>query len=346
MTETRLRDRLQDALSRKPRFQLGHFPTPLDEAPRLSERLGVRIFIKRDDQTGLALGGNKVRKLEFLIGQALSTGADTVITTGGSQSNHARITAAACRKARLDCYLILDRSVHPESQGNLLLDAMLGAKVILLDHDDRVMAAAEMNAVAERLRGQGRTPYVIPRGGSVPAGAIGYAAFIPELLAQLDSMDVNQATIYLGTGSTGTHSGILAGITAVGASVTVQGISVSRTWSEQVENIRTLTDGTLKYLGLAMSLDERRVRVDERYRGPGYGQPTPQTMDAIEIAARDEGLILDPVYTGKAMAGLIGHAREGRFQAADSVVFLHTGGTPALFAYHREMVEALETAAC
>jgi D-cysteine desulfhydrase len=128
--------------------------------------------------------------------------------------------------------------------------------------------------------------------------------------------------------------------------VTVQGISVSRTWSEQVENIRTLTDGTLKYLGLAMSLDERRVRVDERYRGPGYGQPTPQTMDAIEIAALDEGLILDPVYTGKAMAGLIGHAREGRFQAGDSVVFLHTGGTPALFAYHREMVEALETAAC
>jgi 1-aminocyclopropane-1-carboxylate deaminase/D-cysteine desulfhydrase-like pyridoxal-dependent ACC family enzyme len=159
-------------------------------------------------------------------------------------------------------------------------------------------------------------------------------------------MDVNQASIYLGTGSTGTHSGILAGITAVGASVTVQGISVSRTWSEQVENIRTLTDGTLKYLGLAMSLDERRVRVDERYRGPGYGQPTPQTMDAIEIAALDEGLILDPVYTGKAMAGLIGHAREGRFQAGDSVVFLHTGGTPALFAYHREMVEALETAAC
>ena len=345
MTEIRFRDLLQDALSGKPRFRLGHFPTPLEEAPRLSERLGVRIFIKRDDQTGLALGGNKVRKLEFLIGQALSTGVDTVITTGGSQSNHARITAAACRKARLDCYLILDRSVHPESQGNLLLDAMLGARVILLDSDDRALAAAEMNVLAERLRGQGRTPYVIPRGGSVPAGAIGYAAFIPELLDQLYSLGADRAYIYLGTGSTGTHSGVLAGLAATGASLTVQGISVSRTRSEQIENIRNLTDATLKYLGLGMSLDKQQVHVDERYRGPGYGQPTKETMDAIEIAALDEGLILDPVYTGKAMAGLIGHAQEGRFQASDTVVFLHTGGAPALFAYHREMLEALGAAA-
>ena len=164
MTQTQLRDRLREAISRKPRFELGHSPTPLEEAPRLSERLGVRILINRDDQTGLALGGNKVRKLEFLIGQALTSGADTVITTGGSQSNHARITSAACRRARLDCHLILDRGVHPESQGNMLLDAMLGARVVLLDGDDRTRAAAEMDALAERLRQQGRNPYVIPRG--------------------------------------------------------------------------------------------------------------------------------------------------------------------------------------
>src|SRR5947209_4165341 len=168
MTVTTQHD-LTDALQALPRYYLGQFPTPLESAPRLSERLGVRVLIKRDDQTGLALGGNKVRKLEFLVGDALARGADTIVTTGGSQSNHARLAAAACRRAGLDCYLVLDRGQHPESQGNMLLDHLLGAHIELLDSPDLALASAAMETRAGLLRMEGRSPYIIPRGGSVPA---------------------------------------------------------------------------------------------------------------------------------------------------------------------------------
>ena len=338
-------DRLLQAVSSQPRFPLAQLPTPLDEAPRLSERIGVRVLIKRDDQTGLALGGNKARKLEFLIADALRSGADTVVTTGGSQSNHARMTAAACRKAGLDCHLVLEVGVHPETQGNLLLDGLLGAKVRLIETDDHAVTLAGMQELAEELRFRGCKPYVIPRGGSVPAGAVGYTAFVPELLDQLVTRSTAASHLYLGTGSTGTHSGILAGLAAVDEWLLVQGISVSRTREEQVEKIRSLSSRVLEWLGLSARVDEDRILVDESYRGPGYGYPTPATMEAIEIAALDEGLILDPVYTGKAMAGLIDHARQGRLTSADTVVFLHTGGTPGLFAYHRELDEALQAVA-
>lgn len=338
-------DQLTVALLALPRFQLAHLPTPLEEAPRLSARLGVRILVKRDDQTGLALGGNKVRKLEFLIADALARGADTVVTTGGTQSNHARITAAACRRAGLDCYLVLDRGVHPESQGNLLLDALLGARVHLIDSPDPAVAVQEMDSLADRLRREGRNPYLIPRGGSIPTGATGYAAFVPELLAQLSDADIVASHLYLGTGSTGTHSGVLAGITAAGVPLKVQGISVSRTQAEQIQKILELSNQTLAHLGVSASVHEDQIHVDESYRGPGYGQPTWETMEAIELAALDEGLILDPVYTGKAMAGLIGHARGGRFRPTDVVLFLHTGGSPALFAYNQEMMASLPASA-
>ena len=332
---------LQEAIALRPRLRLASLPTPLDEAPRLSARLGLRVLLKRDDQTGLALGGNKARKLEFLVAEARALGADVVVTTGGSQSNHARITAAACRRAGLDCHLVLDRGIHPEQQGNLLLDELLGAHVHWLDSQDPAEATARMEVVAQELRAAGRRPHLIPRGGSVPAGAIGYAAFVPELLEQLGAMGLEPTHLYLCTGSTGTHSGVLTGLTAVGAGMTLpmtlQGISVSRDSAQQSSKVRDLTNRTLETLGLGVRIGQEDVRVDDAYRGPGYGIPTAATMEAIRIVAMDEGVILDPVYTGKGMAGLIDHARSDRLGPDDVVIFLHTGGSPALFAYHQEL---------
>lgn len=333
---------LEEAISKQPRITLAQLPTPLQEAPRLSERLGIRVLIKRDDQTGLALGGNKARKLEFLIADALSQNADVIVTTGGSQSNHARITAAACRVAGLDCHLVLDRGVHSEPQGNLLLDQLLGAQVHFVETQDPAEAAAGMETLADELRGQGRRPYIIPRGGSIPPGATGYANFVPELLGQLAEAGVSPSWLYIATGSTGTHSGILAGLTAMGNPIGLQGISVSRGREQQEEKVLSLTNATLQHLDLPSRATAEHVRVDDRYVGAGYGHPTPGTMEAIEVMARDEGIILDPVYTGKAMAGLLAHARDDILEPGDTVVFLHTGGAPALFAYNHEVMDSLE----
>jgi D-cysteine desulfhydrase family pyridoxal phosphate-dependent enzyme len=345
MIDTTALDNLTCALLGKPRFPLGQLPTPLDEAPRLSDRLGLRVLIKRDDQTGLALGGNKVRKLEFLIGDALASGADVVVTTGGSQSNHARLTAAACRKAGLACRLVLNRGPHNDAQGNLLLDHLLDASVHWVDSEDPADAVPAMETLAEELRAQGRKPYVVPRGGSVPQGATGYAAMIAELIPQLSALDLTPTALYLATGSGGTHSGTLAGLTATGYPLPVQGISVSRPSSLQEAKVQELSSATLRHLGFEGDVPADRVRVDDRFRGPAYGYPTGDTFEAITLVARDEAVILDPVYTGKAMAGLIGHAREGRLGPDDTVVFLHTGGSPALFAYNQELERTLEPAA-
>jgi D-cysteine desulfhydrase family pyridoxal phosphate-dependent enzyme len=335
-------EELRDAIAAKPRMHFASLPTPLEEAPRLSRRLGVRVLIKRDDNTGLALGGNKVRKLEFLMAAAVEAGADTIVTTGGSQSNHARLAAAACRLAGLDCHLVLDRGLHPEFQGNMLLDGLFGAHLTMLETDDPAEATAGMERVAEELRAVGKKPYIIPRGGSVPTGATGYAAFVPELLTQLEEQKVQATHIYLATGSTGTHSGVLAGLSAVQSPTVLQGISVSRPAEAQVEKIADLAPATLRHLGLSDHVKRSAIHVDDRFRGPKYGVPTDETFGAIRLLAQDEALVLDPAYTGKALAGLIGHAREGRLSSTDVVVFVHTGGAPALFAYNSELRTQLE----
>jgi D-cysteine desulfhydrase family pyridoxal phosphate-dependent enzyme len=303
----------------------------------------VRILIKRDDLTGLALGGNKVRKLEFLVADALARDADCIVTTGGSQSNHARLTAAACRLTGLDCFLILDRGVHPEEQGNLLLDHLFGADVRLIESEDLAVAAEEMQQLGTDLEQQGRRPYLIPRGGSVPAGATGYVDCMVELRQQLSDAGVGPTHLYVGTGSTGTHSGMIAGLTAMGWQVTLQGVSVSRSRVMQTDKILGLANATLSHLGIVAAVEVTAIHVDDRFVGQGYGHPTPETMDAIKIAALDEALVLDPVYTGKAFSGLAGHAREGKLTRDDVVVFIHTGGAPALFAYQREAMAALES---
>jgi D-cysteine desulfhydrase family pyridoxal phosphate-dependent enzyme len=341
MPEGLLNSPLLQAIAGKPRFRLGTFPTPLEEAHTLSDRLGIRLLVKRDDQTGLALGGNKVRKLEFLIGDALERGADTVVTTGGSQSNHARLTAAACRRAGLTCHLVLDRGLHPEAQGNLLLDELLGAQIHFLESSEPAAALDAMHDLARELENGGRSPYIIPRGGSVAAGATGYAAMAVELQQQLGEAGVKPDYLYLCTGSCGTHAGTLVGFVEVGAPIIVQGISVSRKSEAQRATVLALAGKTLTHLGLPAMVCDEDVRVDDRCVGPGYGIVTQEALEAITLAARDEAIILDPVYTAKTLAGLIGHARNGELAPGATVVFLHTGGTPALFAYHQEIVSSL-----
>jgi L-cysteate sulfo-lyase len=331
---------LRQAIDGLPRVSLAYLPTPLERLDNLSRRLEVDLWIKRDDQTGLALGGNKARKLEFLLGEAIGQGSDVIVTTGGSQSNHARMTAAACRKLRLECRLVLDRGVHPEN-GNFLLDQLFGAEIEIVDDSNPVVAAARMEELATELAGEGRHPYIVPRGGSVPAGATGYANMAAELSSQCDDAGIDVDLVYLGTGSGGTHSGIMAGRQALRLDWTVQGISVSRSRQEQIPKILGLTAATLRRLNLEDAVESADVRVDDSYVGPGYGHPTAETWEAIELFGAHEGIILDPVYTGKAMAGLLGHIRNGIVRKGQTVVFVHTGGSPALFAYSRELEEAL-----
>jgi len=305
-------------------ISLAHLPTPVEPLDRLSEWLGgPRVLVKRDDQTGLALGGNKARKLEFLCGEARARGSDTLVTGGGSQSNHARMTAAAANRLGLQCHLAIAGSPSGPATGNLLLDRLLGAHLHFTGRRGYYEIEAAITELSERLAGEGRRPYPIPIGGASVTGALAYVAAADELLAQL-SEPVDW--IVVADGSGGTHAGLLAGL---GGEVQVLGVDVGT---------RPDLDRQVPELAIAAALAAGRGTVapeaviDHTRFGSGYGEPTPECLEALTAAARLEGLILDPVYTGKAMAGLIGWARAGRFGAGDTVLFWHTGGAPALFA--------------
>jgi L-cysteate sulfo-lyase len=328
-------------LDRLARISFGTWPTPLERLERLSAALDIDVWMKRDDLTGLALGGNKVRKLEFLMGDALANGADTIVTTGGMQSNHARLTAAACCKLGIGCHLVLDRGRHPEN-GNLLLDHLFGARIEIIDDPNPDVAAARMEVVARQLRQRGGRPYVIPRGGSVPQGAVGYLDMVLEFSQQLEQLELEPACLYVATGSCGTHSGIMAGRALTNQPWRVQGISVSRPRALQEEKILALSNEVLAMLGSPRPVVAPDIAVDDAFTGGAYGVPAPATWEAIQLLARLEGIVLDPVYTGKAMAGMLAHARSGAIPKAATVVFVHTGGAPALFGYCSE-VPATET---
>jgi D-cysteine desulfhydrase family pyridoxal phosphate-dependent enzyme len=327
-----------------PRESLGSWPTPVERLDRLSSHLGIDLWLKRDDLTGLALGGNKVRKLEFLLAHARKLGADIIITTGGSQSNHARLTAAACRRLALQCVLVLDRGRHP-SNGNLLLDQLFGAEIELIDDPDPATAAARMESIAGNLRDQGHIPYVIPRGGSIPQGAIGYLNMVYELTGQLEGVGTSPTSVYVATGSCGTHSGIMAGRAACQRTWRVQGISVSRAKTHQEEKVKALSNAVLAWCGIEGEVSSEDVDVDDGFTGDGYGIPTAETWNAIHLLASVEGLVVDPVYTGKALAGLLAHVESGRIRRGETVVFIHTGGAPALFGYADEIPAALLSSA-
>ncbi|GAA0568210.1 D-cysteine desulfhydrase [Craurococcus roseus] len=325
-------------LARFPRIRLGHGPTPLEPMENLTKRLGgPRLWIKRDDCTGLSTGGNKTRKLEYLMADARAQGADTVITQGATQSNHARQTAAACAKLGFRCHILLeDRTGYTDDayrmSGNVLLDKLHGASV-----ERRPGGAdmqAEMEAVAERMRGEGKRPYVIPGGGSNPIGALGYVTAALELVNQAAEMGLKIDHLVHATGSAGTQAGLVAGLVGLNSGIPVLGIGVRAPREKQEANVLALAQRTADHLGLPPgTVRAEHVVANCDYVGQGYGIPTRGMVDAVRLVAETEGVLLDPVYSGKGMAGLIDLVRKGSFPEDSSVVFLHTGGAVGLFGY-------------
>ena len=324
-------------LARFGRIALGHFPTPLEKLENLTRLLGgPEIYIKRDDCTGLATGGNKTRKLEFLVADAVANGADTLVTQGATQSNHVRQTAAAARRMGMKCHALLERRVTNmgdgyETAGNALLDDMLRCEYEFRPEGLNMNAEAE--ALGEKLRDQGLKPYVIPGGGSNAIGALGYASAAAELVQQADVSGLKIDTIVHATGSAGTQAGLVAGLHALNAPIDVIGISVRAVRDAQIGNVHKLACETSELIGVKAELSRDLVEAYDDYVGPGYGQPTDDMVDAISLLAAEEGIFLDPVYSGKGMAGMIDLVRKGVLKSGQNVVFIHTGGSAALFAY-------------
>lgn len=314
-----------------PRIELGLLPTPIQELPRLSDALGRRILIKRDDQTGLALGGNKVRKLELLLGAARDHGANLLITCGAPQSNHCRQTAAAAARAGLRCVLVLQGGPPQGRNGNLLLDELLGASLVWSGErpPDEVMAE-----VAAREQASGARPYLIPYGGSSAVGVVGYVLAAAELAAQLELAASEAApVIFLASSSGGTQAGLLLGQRLAGLRAEVRGISVLSPAAELRARVAALANEAARLLRVDGSSSEEDVLVDDRFLGAGYGIPGELEREAIRLFARTEGILLDPVYTARAAGGLIALLRRGEIAKGRDLLFWHTGGTPAVFAY-------------
>ena len=318
-----------NVFSSVPRTALATLPTPLLEAPRLSEAVGAEVWIKRDDLTGLLLGGNKARKLEFLCGEALAQGADTLVTGGGPGSNHGQLTAAAAARLGLGCVVVCYGSAPAPEPLGLRLTRRLGADVVFTGSPDRASVDARLDEAAAKLTADGGRPYVIPRGGASATGAVGYALAADELAAQLAAEGIGSATLLLATGSCGTQAGLVAGADSA-ARLHVVGVPVSRSPAECVERVARLATGCAERLGSGRVFSEADVHLMGGFLGPGYGRPSPEGDAAVELALRTESLVLDPVFTAKAMAALIAEARAGRLSGP--VVFLHTGGTPAALA--------------
>lgn len=319
-----------------PRIKLAALPTPLDELPRLSADLHIRVLMKRDDLTGFALGGNKARKLEFLLADAVQQGADTLVTSGGPQSNHARTTAAAARKAGMKCKLLFFGKPPKEANGNLLLDELLGAETEYAGTDDKNETERLLGGVVESLKTRGRKPYLIPAGGSSALGCASYILAVGELLEQLGTLRVKPDWIFITTGSCGTHAGVLAGTKFFGSTIPIYGISVSRSKAECVVRIPSLVAKTAELLEHPLPIAGSDVIVNEDYLGPGYALITPGARDAIYKVAQLEGIFLDPVYTGKTMAGMIDLVQRGEIKRGATVVFWHTGGTPGIFGFPQD----------
>jgi D-cysteine desulfhydrase len=330
-------------LARFPRRRYTHAPTPIEKLEHLTRLLrGPHVYIKRDDQLGLAAGGNKTRKLEFLVADALAKGADTLITCGAVQSNHARLTLAAAAKEGLKCRLVLEERVpnsyKPDASGNNFLYRLLGVELITVVPGGSDMAAA-MQEVAGEVSSAGGRPYVIPGGGSNPLGALGYVACAEEILAQTFDMGLRIDHIICASGSAGTHAGLLAGFIGNNSHIPITGINVSRTREQQEPKVHGLAQEVADLLGIRGGVPADAVTALGDWVGPGYSLPTPGMVNAVRTLARAENILLDPVYTGKAMAGLISLVKDGRFQKSDNILFIHTGGSPALYAYQSVLLD-------
>ena len=323
-----------------PQVDLGYFPTPLHECPRLSETLGgPRIFMKREDCSGLAFGGNKVRQLTFTIGDAVAQGADTIVHGAASQSNHCRQAAAACGKLGLNCYLRLARDHKSILQGNLLLDNLAGVDVEIVD----VPFGPELDVVkyelAEKLKTQGMKPYVVASPRSTALAAVAFTWCIAEIAQQQQQLDINADWIYTCSVG-GTQAGLVLGTKTLGLKMKPFGIAPI-VWEGKLERMRTAANSAAELLELDTRVTDADIQNTDDYIGQAYGYLTPECIDALKLVAKTEGIFLDPVYTAKAMAGLIDHIQQGKFGRDDTVIFLHTGGTPALFAYQEELTADL-----
>ena len=324
-------------LAKFPRLRFAHLPTPLEPMANLSRLLdGPNIWVKRDDCTGLAGGGNKTRKLEFLMADAEQQGADTIITQGAVQSNHARQTAAIAAKLGYECYLLLENrtgSDDPDflANGNVLLDDIYNAR--LSDFPAGTDMNQEMLSLAEELRAAGKKPYIIPGGGSNRIGALGYVNAAYELVGQCNDQGLKVDHIVHATGSTGTQAGLVTGLTAIHSGIDLMGISVRAPKEAQEENVYRLACETAELIGSSAALNRSDVVANSDYVGEGYGMPTDGMIEAVEMTARHESILLDPVYSGKAMAGLIDLVRQGFYRREENIVFIHTGGAQALSGY-------------
>lgn len=319
-----------------PRVRLASLPTPLERAERLEDALAPeirqtpRIYLKRDDLLSLGMGGNKVRNLEFSLGAALAAGATDIVTAGRLQSNHCRLTAAACARAGLQAHLVFSGTQPQSPSGNLLLDRLFGAAWYFTNSADTSLRQPLVDDVAARLKREGRTPYVLPVGGSDATGAVGHALAAAELRQQLEEVDAGSTHVVLATATGGTQAGMLAGFRRCGADVPITGFAVARSADQLSATVAAIARDVGETLGIRSFAPDVDVRGDAL--GDGYGVPTTAGAEAMRLLARTEGVVLDPTYTGKAFAGLLAMLREGLLRDSEVVVFIHTGGAPALFA--------------
>ena len=317
-----------------PRVDLGFFPTPLIELSKLSKKLdGPRMFMKRDDNTGLALGGNKTRKLEFILAEALAQGADTIITAGAAQSNHCRQTAAAAASLGLECHLVLGGKEPEHFDGNLLLDKIFGCKIHWAGKNRK---GEDIPLLVEQLMKQGKKPYVVPYGGSSELGALAFVEALKELESQKNSINASFTHIVFASSSGGTHAGLMLGKRILQLSSQIVGINIDKGESDKIpfdQHILSLANGTAKLIDENYTFSDEDLLLNSDYVGEGYGVIGKLENEAISLTAQTEGILLDPVYTGRAMGGLIDMIRSGKIKKTDSVLFWHTGGAPALFAY-------------
>ena len=329
-------------LSRFPRVSLAHLPTPLEHLPRLSAELGgPQIYVKRDDCTGLATGGNKTRKLEFSMAAALEQGADTIVTVGAVQSNHVRQTAAAACKLGLRCEVLLEHRIDDASDdylysGNVLLDTMFGAN--LREYPGGTDFDAALQDVAAEVEARGGRPFAVPGGASDRIGALGYVNCALELLDQAVERNLVIDHIVTATGSAGTQGGLIVGLKATHCGIPLLGVGVGAPREQQEQKVFDLAIDTADFIGAPGVVERQDVIANCNYIGEGYGRPTESMNEAVLMMARLEGILVDPVYSGKALAGLIDLVRQGFFGDSDNIVFLHTGGSAALFAY-RDLLE-------
>ncbi|OIJ12849.1 D-cysteine desulfhydrase [Anaerobacillus arseniciselenatis] len=324
-------------LTKFPRNRYTKTATPIEKVARFSKALGgANVYIKRDDQLGLTEGGNKTRKLEFLIADAIEKGADTIITAGGIQSNHCRLTLSACVKEGLKCMLVLEENVvsqfHTDTSGNYLLYQLLGTEAIKIVPNGTDVYE-EMDALAQQLREEGRNPYVIPVGGSNVIGSTGYAACAEEIVQQEKEIGVKFDYVVCTSGSAGMQAGLISGFFGLERETKVIGINISREKKEQEEKLYELTKATAAHIGIEREVPRATIMCFDEYVGPGYALPTEEMVEAVKLLGQTEAIILDPVYTGKTMAGLIDLIRKDYFKPSDNVLFLHSGGTPAVYAY-------------